>query len=640
MSHFITSPFSNRISNFSTLTNSQITFALPLTPIDFTSNSPLSKKSRTIENNNNNITSFKENNDKKFEEDCYPKINVIRYQGKHTYYYQYNILDLGNYPTNVMYKVTWEEKDGKKCCVNSLRSASDAAKQFVQKITNAKGSTLSGVILFGLDLECIELRRENKENILPINLKKKKPFSNLKSRSQKNKRLKKLALDINSNTKDLFDSHRFSNINLDKGYRQLSTVQPSLEREWHLAVRKKEINLIMENKIPIKNFNINPINEFSIIQENNENNSTIYLNENIEKIIINKDQIENGSIKSLIGLLITLIPDLTEAHNQIIEELTTLYNNGFTDENNNHWKIEFWFTGDWKYMALVLEINGPTSNYFCLWCKVRTSLLPFLTPKYCIPDELHLMLQIVDVLLECFFLELMRDALAFDTTTPQENISTREKIKITMQEIGITTFKFIPPEKKTKTAKWSWHTLMGPAKLKIIEKFPVSKFIIDQRGKDIENLWKDFYYLYCTMRRENLTEKDIIQFSQDACKWVKEFARPTKKTKTGKIEQEGLYQRTDVTPYMHVLAFHIPLFMQELLQQNLCLRWFTTSGIEKKNHEHVRLFFGETTMGGGTEQTAAYQINSFENRQIYYRINKTPTSYSEKVLTAFDKINE
>ncbi|RHZ86247.1 hypothetical protein Glove_53g42 [Diversispora epigaea] len=67
MSHFITSPFSNRISNFSTLTNSQITFALPLTPIDFTSNSPLSKKSRTIENNNNNITSFKENNDKKFE---------------------------------------------------------------------------------------------------------------------------------------------------------------------------------------------------------------------------------------------------------------------------------------------------------------------------------------------------------------------------------------------------------------------------------------------------------------------------------------------------------------------------------------------------------------------------------------------
>jgi len=71
-------------------------------------------------------------------------------------------------------------------------------------------------------------------------------------------------------------------------------------------------------KIPIKNFNINPINEFSIIQENN---LAIYLNENIEKIIINKDQIGNGSIRFLIGLLITLIPDLTEGNNPV------LYNN-------------------------------------------------------------------------------------------------------------------------------------------------------------------------------------------------------------------------------------------------------------------------------------------------------------------------
>ncbi|CAG8668191.1 8922_t:CDS:1, partial [Diversispora eburnea] len=54
------------------------------------------------------------------------------------------------------------------------------------KITNTKSSTLSGVILFGLDLECLKLCHKNKENILPINLKKKTPFLNLKSNSQKN----------------------------------------------------------------------------------------------------------------------------------------------------------------------------------------------------------------------------------------------------------------------------------------------------------------------------------------------------------------------------------------------------------------------------------------------------------------------
>ncbi|RHZ86753.1 hypothetical protein Glove_46g53 [Diversispora epigaea] len=137
---------------------------------------------------------------------------------------------------------------------------------------------------------------------------------------------------------------------------------------------------------------------------------------------------------------------LTIAHKQIIEELTILHNNGFKDNNNIHWKVEFWFTADWKYMALILGINGPTSNYFCLWCechknerwdmnknwlnvkntkgKIRTSLLPFLTIKYCVPDELHLMLRIVDVLLELFFMELMRDPLAFDKIQLHETMST------------------------------------------------------------------------------------------------------------------------------------------------------------------------------------------------------------------------
>jgi hypothetical protein len=167
MSRFITSPLSNLTSDSSI--NPQVTFTLPLTPNNFTSNSsPPLKKPRIVEENNESVTSFEENN-KKFEEDCYPKINVIRYQGKHTYHYQYNILDLGSYPTNVRYtqrsryripngyriqvliyerniicqtnyefngkvafKVMWEEKDGKQHCVNSLKSASDAAKQFVQ----------------------------------------------------------------------------------------------------------------------------------------------------------------------------------------------------------------------------------------------------------------------------------------------------------------------------------------------------------------------------------------------------------------------------------------------------------------------------------------------------------------------------
>ncbi|RHZ80139.1 hypothetical protein Glove_139g11 [Diversispora epigaea] len=727
--------------------SSQISFVSPLTPNNFISldNSPTSppKKIKKIvkKQTNNNTINVKDFNSSKLEiNDNFPKINAIRYQGNRKHQFQYNILKLGNYPSNVRrtqrsghkipngyqvqvliyernvicstnyefngkvkFQVTWEENNEKKYSINSLKSSSDAAKLFLKKISSKNNTNLSGVVLFGLDLECLELRREDKENIPP----KRKLFSNLKSGSQKNKRLKELASKINSNSKDLFTSYNFSDTSLDclklniqgqfinlkfsnsynestyfdsilcacdetlisrDGYRKLAAVQPSMKREYLIAARKKEINNIMENKIPIKNFNINPTNE--LLVEN------ICSDENSEEVFINKAQIGNGATRSLIGLLITLLPDLTEgdnpilhkddvikiklggdgrqvgrynhhvmltacilneknkvlspkhqyciclypgiekyesltiAHQQIIEELIILHNEGLKDNNNVYWKVEFWFTADWKYMALILGINGPTSNYFCLWCechknerwnidknwsnaentkgKIRANLLPFLTSKYCVPDELHLMLRIVDVLLDLFFMELMRDPSAFDKILPCETMSIREKIELKMQEIGVTSFKFIPPEKKTKYSKWSWCTLMGPAKLKIIEKFPLSTFINGQRGKDIEKL--------C----ENLTIEDITQFSYDVRKWVQEFARPLKKTVNGQIEQEGLYQRTDVTPYMH-----------------------------------VRLFFGGTTMGGGTEkekQSAAYQISSFENRQIYFRINKTSTMYSEKAL--------
>jgi hypothetical protein len=49
----------------------------------------------------------------------------------------------------------------------------------------------------------------------------------------------------------------------------------------------------------------------------------------------------------------------------------------------------------------------------------------------------------------------------------------------------------------------------------------------------------------------------------------------------------GLYQKEDVTPYMHVFAKHVPQFMHQLKEIGLSLQVFSTSSIEKKNHNHV-----------------------------------------------------
>ena len=49
-------------------------------------------------------------------------------------------------------------------------------------------------------------------------------------------------------------------------------------------------------------------------------------------------------------------------------ELEQLKTNGYKAPNDIIWPVELFFSGDWKFVALVLGINAATSNYFCLYC--------------------------------------------------------------------------------------------------------------------------------------------------------------------------------------------------------------------------------------------------------------------------------
>jgi len=49
----------------------------------------------------------------------------------------------------------------------------------------------------------------------------------------------------------------------------------------------------------------------------------------------------------------------------------------------------------------------------------------------------------------------------------------------------------------------------------------------------------------------------------------------------------GFYRKEDVTPYMHMLTMHVPYFMHRLKEKGLSFRLFSTSSIEKKNHNQV-----------------------------------------------------
>ena len=193
-----------------------------------------------------------------------------------------------------------------------------------------------------------------------------------------------------------------------------------------------------------------------------------------------------------------------------------------------------------------------------------------------VPNELHILLRISDVLMEYLFKELTKK------NDFEKNI--KEKIEKKMSDLNIH-FEFYYGN--SARGGWNWTSLMGPDKKKMLQYFPVNEFIIGMRDVIIENLWREFHWLYEILRKLSHIKEEILNFEKDAKNWVRSFCQPTISQINSTTAIPGLYKKEDVTPYMHMLTMHVPYFMRQLKEKGLSFRHFSTSGIEKKNHNQV-----------------------------------------------------
>ncbi|CAB4407581.1 unnamed protein product [Rhizophagus irregularis] len=450
------------------------------------------------------------------------------------------------------------------------------------------------------------------------------------------------------------------------GYRHLAAVVPILFREYLVANRRNKINELINIQIHIGNFNIDK-------EINNQSSIDDDVNEYTGDILVDDHEVGNGAFRSLLTLLKALIPIWKAGENPVIIPGNTLYIKLGGDGRNVgrkqnhvmitfcllnegkevlkpdhqyciclyvghgiHWPTELFFCGDWKFMYIIMGQSAPNSKYFCLYCDCevtsrwdmnrtwnntvntkcerKSPLFPAINQENYIPDELHLLLRISDVLMECLFADLIKNK--------DFSKQIKSAIELAFKNIKVH-FEFF--QSKSTGKQWNWTSLMGPDKKIMLEKFPVSQFIPDTRGENIEKLWREFYRLYMILHKAHLSDQEIDQFEIDAQNWIRIFCRPTQGRINSPIQIPGLYRKEDVTPYMHVFAKHVPQFLRQLKEKGLSLQILSTSSIEKKNHNQVRLFFGGTTMGGGTDgKSVVYNIMSFENRQLFYLINNTP----------------
>ncbi|RHZ83398.1 hypothetical protein Glove_95g68 [Diversispora epigaea] len=211
------------------------------------------------------------------------------------------------------------------------------------------------------------------------------------------------------------------------GYRHLAAVVPSLFREYLVADRRNEINKLINAQIPVEIFNIDQdVNQSNTNNYNSEIINDILVDNNeigngafrslatLLKILIpiwkkgenpviipgdtlyiklEGDGRNVGRKQNHVMITFCLLnegeevlkPDkqysiclyIGKETYEILDrvgkifalQLMDLKQNGIIDEDGNHWPIEFFFSGDWKFLYIIMGLNAPNSNYFCLYCE-------------------------------------------------------------------------------------------------------------------------------------------------------------------------------------------------------------------------------------------------------------------------------
>ncbi len=217
----------------------------------------------------------------------------------------------------------------------------------LQEICNKPNSRVSGTILFGFDISFLQQIRENiAYQSQPVN--HKRPYTELKSQSQKNKRISMVGKDIAAQTLTILKENKFTSASEEiiatieaiilkindevvefhfhsnnitditqhqdsiiracdetlisrDGYRRLAKAIPHLVREYVIEKRRNEITKTMKALVPIKLFKISS----SVLDSESENQ------QDINETEFNDNEVGDAAYRSIISLLDIIVPILT-----------------------------------------------------------------------------------------------------------------------------------------------------------------------------------------------------------------------------------------------------------------------------------------------------------------------------------------
>lgn len=120
---------------------------------------------------------------------------------------------------------------------------------------------------------------------------------------------------------------------------------------------------------------------------------------------------------------------------------------------------------------------------------------------------------------------------------------------------------------------YNFTSLPGADKKKLLAELPdkLSNCIHPETSQTVIKIWKDFRELSKIITNKNPSTPTYLTCFDKAKAWINLF--------TSLRDKLLGYKKADVTPYMHALVYHVPLFMKKYKS----VKPFTGQGVEKNN---------------------------------------------------------
>lgn len=240
--------------------------------------------------------------------------------------------------------------------------------------------------------------------------------------------------------------------------------------------------------------------------------------------------------------------------------------------------------------------------------------------EHVILDELHLLLRIMDVLIG----NLVKEVIQWDT---KDNFQKKKcdkkydhlnKLQSTFRSCGVS---FDIWEKTTEDGKGSgqydFTSLLGSDKKKLLADLPdkLKECIQPETCQDVIDIWKSFQKLCKIITNKDSTSAEVTMYFEMSKEWINKFTSLRNKLLD--------YKGAAVTPYMHALVCHIPIFMQKYNSVKL----FTGQGVEKNNDTARNVVLRKSN-----KQDSAADVLKLESRQWQLR-------HRERMKRSYTKYN-